>query len=141
MGEQSLDSGAPEIIPLVLRASAAFWLVSVGAGILPVILEVAGVDYGQSTPGWAVPFLVVSAVPLAALQVWAAVELLQGQRWTRVVLTVIAVLSVAGTPLDLSGLVLAALSLTLAGAVLMWLPAANRFFLLQRNRRAYLPAA
>jgi hypothetical protein len=80
-------------------------------------------------------------VPLAALQVWAAVELLQGARWTRVALTVIAALSVAGTPLDLSGLVLAALSLTLAGAVLMWLPAANRFFLLQRNAPAYLPAA
>lgn len=106
-----------------------FWLASAaGAGLLPVVLEVAGIDFGQSTPAWAVPYLVVSAVPLAALQVWAALELLRGARWARRVLTVIAALSVLGTPLHLSGLILAGLSLTLAGAVLMWLPASTPFF-------------
>lgn len=133
MGEQSVGSGAPGIIPvapdipLALRTSTAFWLASAVAGILPVILEVAGIDYGQSTPKWAVPYLVVTAVPWAALQVWAALELLRGARWARAVLTVLAVLFVLWVPLDLSGLILAGLALTVAGAVLMWRPAANLF--------------
>ena len=74
------------------------------------------------------PYLVVSAVPVAALQVWAALELLRGAGWSRVLLTVVAALSAIVTPLHLSGLILAGLSLTLAGAVLMWLPATNPFF-------------
>ena len=82
---------------------------------------------GQSTPKWAVPYLVVTAVPWAALQVWAALELLRGAGWARTVLTVLAALSVLGAPLDLSGLILAGLALTISGAVLMWRPAANPF--------------
>ena len=133
MGEQSLGSGAPGNtpavldMPLVLRTSTAFWLASAVTGILPVILEVAGIDYGQSTPKWAVPYLVVTAVPWAALQVWAALELLRGAGWARVVLTGLAVLFVLWVLLDLSGLILAGLALTIAGAVLMWGPAANVF--------------
>ncbi|MDR6558926.1 hypothetical protein J2809_003296 [Arthrobacter pascens] len=123
-----MDSGAPENIPVTIRTATAFWLVSAAAGILPVILEAAGINYGQSTPAWAVPYLVVSAVPVAALQVWAALELLRGARWSRVLLTVVAALSAIVTPLHLSGLILAGLSLTLAGAVLMWLPATSPFF-------------
>lgn len=114
-------------IPLVLRTSTAFWLASAVTGILPVILEAAGIDYGQSTPKWAVPYLVVTAVPLAALQIWAALELLRGARWARTALTVLAALAVVAAPLDLSGLILAGLALTLAGAALMWRPAANLF--------------
>lgn len=98
------------------------------AGILPVILEVSGVDFGQSVPDWAAPFIVAFAVPLTALQVWAALELLRGTQWARILLTVAAGLSVLGAPLDPSGLILAGLALTVAGAVLMWLPTANRFF-------------
>ena len=120
-----MGSGAPGIIPVVpdiplaLRTSTVFWLASAVAGILPVILEVAGIDYGQSTPKWAVPW--------AALQVWAALELLRGAGWARIVLTVLAVLFVLWVLLDLSGLILAGLALTIAGAVLMWGPAANVF--------------
>ena len=133
MGEQSLGSGAPGNMPavldmpLVLRTSTAFWLASAVTGILPVILEGAGIDYGQFTPKWAVPYLVVTAVPWAALQVWAALELLRGAGWARMVLTVLAVLFVLWVLLDLSGLILAGLALTIAGAVLMWRPAANLF--------------
>jgi hypothetical protein len=43
------------------------------------------------------------------------------------VLTVLAVLFVLWVLLDLSGLILAGLALTIAGAVLMWGPAANVF--------------
>ena len=128
-----MGSGAPgnnpavPDIPPVLRTSTGFWLASAVTGILPVVLEAARLDYGQATPDWAVPYLVVSAVPSAALQVWAALELLRGARWARVVLTVLATLSVLGASLDLSGLILAGLALTVAGAVLMWRPAANLF--------------
>ena len=81
--------------------------------------------------------MVAFAVPLTALQVWAAIELLRGAGWARILLTVVAGLSALGAPLDLSGLILAGLALTLAGAALMWTPAANRFFLLRRNVGAY----
>ena len=102
-------------------------------GIVPVILDVAGIDFGQSMPEWAVPFIVAFAVPLTALQVWAAVQLLQGARWARLLLTAAAVVSVLAAPLDPSALILAGLVLTLAGAVLMWLPVSNRYFLLVRD--------
>lgn len=123
----------PGDIPAAIRISTACWLTSaVVFGIVPVILDVAGVDFGQSMPDWAVPFIVAFAVPLTALQVWAAVQLLQGAQWARLLLTAAAVVSVLAAPLDLSALILAGLVLTLAGAVLMWLPVSNRFFLLVR---------
>lgn len=128
-----MDSGVPGDIPAAIRISTACWLTSaVVFGIVPVILDVAGVDFGQSMPDWAVPFIVAFAVPLTALQVWAAVQLLQGAQWARLLLTAAAVVSVLAAPLDLSALILAGLVLTLAGAVLMWLPVSNRFFLLVR---------
>jgi hypothetical protein len=128
-----LDSGVPGDIPAAIRLSTACWLTSaVVFGIVPVILDVAGINFGQSMPEWAVPFIVAFAVPLTALQVWAAVQLLQGARWARLLLTAAAVVSVLAAPLDPSVLILAGLALTLAGAVLMWLPVSNRFFLLVR---------
>lgn len=124
----------PGDIPAAVRLSTACWLTSaVVFGIVPVILDVAGINFGQSMPQWAVPFIVAFAVPLTALQVWAAVQLLQGARWARLLLTAAAVVSVLAAPLDPSVLILAGLALTLAGAVLMWLPVSNRFFLLVRD--------
>lgn len=124
----------PGDIPAAVRLSTACWLTSaVVFGIVPVILDVAGINFGQSMPQWAVPFIVAFAVPLTALQVWAAVQLMQGARWARLLLTAAAVVSVLAAPLDPSVLILAGLALTLAGAVLMWLPVSNRFFLLVRD--------
>jgi hypothetical protein len=74
------------------------------------------------------PIIVAFAVPLTALLVWAAWQLLHGARWARILLTAAAVLFVLVAPLAPSGLTLAGLALTLGGAVLMWLPAANRYF-------------
>ena len=129
-----MDSGVPGDIPAAIRISTACWLTSaVVFGIVPVILDVAGVNFGQSMPDWAVPFIVAFAVPLTALQVWAAVQLLQGAQWARLLLTAAAVVSVLAAPLDPSTLILAGLVLTLAGAVLMWLPVSNRFFLVGRD--------
>ena len=129
-----MDSGVPGDIPAAIRISTACWLTSaVVFGIVPVILDVAGINFGQSMPDWAVPFIVAFAVPLTALQVWAALQLQHGARWARLLLTAAAVVSVLAAPLDPSVLILAGLALTLAGAVLMWLPVSNRYFLLIRD--------
>lgn|SRR5690242_827254 len=143
LSDQQLGFGEPGNIPPAVRFSAACWVASaVVAGMMPVILEVAGIDFGQSIPGWAVPYLVAFAVPLTALQVLAAQHLLHGARWARILLSVAAAVSALGAPLDLTALILAGLVLTLAGATLMWLPASNRFFLLRRGVPAYpVPAA
>lgn len=134
MGEQRLDSGVPGDIPAAIRISTACWLTSaVVFGIVPVILDVAGINFGQSMPDWAVPFIVAFAVPLTALQVWAAVQLQHGVRWARLLLTAAAVVSVLAAPLDPSVLILAGLVLTLAGAVLMWLPVSSQYFLAVRD--------
>jgi hypothetical protein len=138
LSDQQLGFGEPGNIPAVVRLSAACWVASaVVAGMMPVILEVAGIDFGQSIPDWAVPYLVAFAVPLTALQVLAAQHLLHGARWARILLTVAAALSALGAPVDLTALILAGLVLTLAGATLMWLPASNRFFVLHRSSPAY----
>jgi hypothetical protein len=138
LSDQQLGFGEPGNIGLVnapaaVRLSAACWVASaVVAGMMPVILEVAGIDFGQSVPAWAVPYLVAFAVPLTALQVLAALHLLHGARWARILLSVAAALSALGAPVDLTALILSGLLLTLAGATLMWLPASNRFFLARR---------
>ena len=132
----------PVNIPQAVRLAAACWVASaVVAGMMPVILEVAGIDFGQSIPDWAVPYLVAFAVPLTSLQVLAAQHLLHGARWARILLTVAAALSALGAPVDLTALILTGLVLTLAGATLMWLPASNRFFLLRRVPAYPVPAA
>src|SRR5919205_1781467 len=137
LSDQQLGFGKPGNIPPAIRLSAACWVASaVVAGMMPVILEVAQIDFGQSIPDWAVPYLVAFAVPLTALQVLAAQHLLHGARWARILLTVAAALSAIGAPVDLTALILAGLVLTLAGATFMWLPASNRFFLLRRSAPA-----
>jgi hypothetical protein len=65
---------------------------------------------------------------LTVLQCWAAFTLLRGERWARIVLSIVTILSLGGdfsavpTPLVVTGLVL-----TLAGAVLMWIPASSAY--------------
>jgi hypothetical protein len=65
---------------------------------------------------------------LTVLQCWAAFTLLRGERWARIVLSIVTILSLGGdfsavpTPLVVTGLVL-----TLAGAVLMLIPASSAY--------------
>ena len=142
LGFREPGNTGPVNVPQAVRLAAACWVASaVVAGMMPVILEVAGIDFGQSIPDWAVPYLVAFAVPLTALQVLGAQHLLHGARWARILLSVAATLSAIGAPVDLTALILAGLVLTLAGATLMWLPASNRFFLLRRVPAYPAPAA
>jgi hypothetical protein len=111
--------------PAVLRASTYFWLASaLVSGVIPAI--VMAVRPPDPT------LFAVSMGPvllLTALQCWAAFRLLRGEYWARFVLSIVAILSLTGafsaapTPLVVTSLVL-----TLAGAVLMWMPASRTYF-------------
>lgn len=110
--------------PAVLRASTYLWLASaLVSGIVPAIVMVArptGSDLFAVTMGL--------VLPVTVLQSWAAFRLLRGEHWARFVLSIVAILSLAGalsaapTPLVVAGLIL-----TLAGAVLMWMPASRTY--------------
>jgi hypothetical protein len=70
---------------------------------------------------------------LTALQCWAALRLLGSERWVRIVLSPVAVLSLAGAIGALTTvLVVMGLILPLAGAVLMWMPAFSTY--IRRSR-------
>jgi hypothetical protein len=110
--------------PAILRASTYFWLASaLVSGVIPAIVMVV-------RPPDPILFAVSLGLVLlmTALQGWAAFRLLRGERWARFVLSVVAVLSLGGafsavpTPLVVAGLVL-----TIAGAVLMWMPASGAY--------------
>lgn len=110
--------------PAILRASTYFWLASaVVSGIIPtVVMVVRPPDPILFAVGLGLVLL------LMALQGWAAFRLLRGEGWARFVLSAVAILSLGGafsavpTPLVVAGLVL-----TLAGAVLMWMPASDAY--------------
>lgn len=110
--------------PAVLCTSTYFWLASaLIAGVIPSIVMVV-------RPPDPILFAVSLGLVLllTALQGWAAFRLLRGERWARFVLSAVAILSLGGalsavpTPLVIAGLVL-----TLAGAVLMWMPASSTY--------------
>jgi hypothetical protein len=114
--------------PAVLRGAAYFWLASaLVSGVIPaVVMFLRPPD----------PYLYAVSVGLlllvTAVQCWAAFTLLRGKRWARIVLTAVAVLSLAGLSALNDVLVVMGLVLSLAGAVLMWLPASSAY--LRRNR-------
>lgn len=114
--------------PAVLRASTYFWLASaLVSGVVPAIVMAV---WPTDSDLFAVTMGLV--LPVTVLQSWAAVRLLRGEHWARFVLSIVAILSLTGafsaapTPLAVTGLVL-----TLAGVVLMWMPASRTY--LQRS--------
>lgn len=108
--------------PAVLRASAYFWLASaLVSGVIPAIAMFL------RPPNSSFAVSMGMLVLLTALQSWAALRLLRGERWARYVLTAVAVLSLAGLVALDDVLVVMGLILSLAGAVLMWLPASSTY--------------
>lgn len=110
--------------PKVLRTASYLWLASaILACIQPVVLIV--------TREASVVLFVGGLILLlfTVLQIRAALGLLRGQPWTRVVLSILAVLALGGVfNIVLAPLTVAILVLTIAGSVLMWMPASNRYF-------------
>lgn len=111
-------------LPKVLRTSSYLWFsAAVLACIQPVILMFTW-DAG-------VIVRLLSGLILflfTAVQIRAALGLLRGQRWARVVLSILAVLALGGAfNLALTPLAVAVLILTFAGSVLMWMPASSGY--------------
>lgn len=111
-------------LPKVLRTSSYLWLsAAILACIQPVIL--------MFTWDASVIVTLVSGLFLflfTAVQIRAAVGLLRGQRWARVVLSILAVLALGGVfNIVLTPLAVAVLILTIAGSVLMWMPASSGY--------------
>ncbi|WP_324644865.1 hypothetical protein [Pseudarthrobacter sp. LT1] len=109
--------------PPVLRASAYYWLASaVVSGVLPAIMSFVQPS-NFSLDAFSIGLLHI----LTALECWAALRLLRGGRWARYILTVVAVLSLAGLAALNDVLIIVGLILTVAGAVLMWLPGSSTY--------------
>lgn len=111
-------------LPKVLRTSSYLWLASaILACIQPVILIV--------TREASVIVVLVGGLVLllfTVIQIRAALGLLRGQRWARVVLSILAILALGGVFNNaLTPLSVAVLILTVAGSVLMWMPASSGY--------------
>ncbi|SDW74895.1 hypothetical protein SAMN04487912_104308 [Arthrobacter sp. cf158] len=112
-------------VPKVLRVSSYLWLAS---AILACIQPVALIVTREAS---VVVVLVGGLILLlfTVIQIRAALGLLRGQRWARVVLSILAVLALGGVfNVVLTPLTVGVLILTFAGSVLMWMPASIRYF-------------
>lgn len=111
-------------VPQVLRTSSYLWLAS---AILACIQPVVFLVMREAS----VMVLLVGGLFLllfTVIQVRAALGLLRGQRWARVVLSILAVLALGGVVnLVLTPLTVGVLILTIAGSVLMWMPASSGY--------------
>ena len=103
------------------------WQSALVSGVIPAVVMF------QRPPD---PYLYAISIGLllllTAVQCWAALRLLRGESWARYVLTAVAVLSLAGFRALNDALVVVGLILSLAGAVLMWLPASSTY--IRRSR-------
>lgn len=111
-------------VPKVLRVSSYLWLASaILACIQPAVLIVTREASVVLFVGGLILLL------LTVIQIRAALGLLRGQRWARVVLSILAVLALGGVfNVVLTPLTVGVLILTFAGTVLMWMPASIRYF-------------
>ena len=139
MGEQRFIFGGAATTPSAVRASAAFWIASTFTSwAVPGIITLVRIGTHQAEWGWLELVGVAFGAPFAALQVWAALRLLRGTHWARVVLTLVAVFYVSSAVNNhWSVLPMVSLILAVAGSVLMWQPATNAFFQPQKE----LPAS
>lgn len=111
-------------VPKVLRTASYLWLASaILACIQPVIFLV--------TREASVLVVLVGGLFLllfTVVQIRAALGLLRGQLWARVVLSILAVLAIGGVfSIVLTPLTVTVLILTIAGSVLMWMPASTGY--------------
>lgn len=139
MGEQRFIFGPAATAPSAVRAATAFWIASTFTSwAVPGIITIVRIGTHQAEWGWFELLGVAFGAPFAALQVWAALRLLGGAHWARVVLTLVAVFYVSSAVNNhWSVLPVVSLIPALAGSVLMWQPATNAFF----QPRKGLPAS
>lgn len=128
--------------PSTVRASFWLWIASVVISAIAVVVTLAvgvpaTVDTGSGTSattvsGTAVVITaVLSLVVGGGLRVLFAIFMLRGRNWARIVLLVVAAITVlAGFSAILTGdiIQLLALIIVIVAAVLMYLPASNAYF-------------
>lgn len=110
-------------VPKGLRTSSYLWLASaILACIQPVVLIVTREASVVLLAGGLILLL------FTAIQIRAALGLLRGQRWARIVLSILAILALGGVfNIALTPLAVAVLILTIAASVLMWMPASSGY--------------
>lgn len=170
MGGYRPDPGPPPARPTPVVAAFWLWLAAAVAAVVSGVLvftsdiwaqAVASAGGASGLNGVSVPTLVsfvktvavVTMVIFVALYVFFAIKMLLGRNWARVVLTVVAALSILGSitqqaEVTVDGTVYSAGSgqavrwvqaaLAVLALVLMYLPAANAYFAAVKARRMSL---
>jgi len=121
-------------VPQQLVYSYWLWLAGAVLGVLLSIVSIfiltaslgsyAGVALGASIGG------IVWSVIWAAVVIFIAIRLKEGSRWARIVLSVLGAFAVIGLFVGLAGLSISAIgsAVSVAAAVLMWLPESQKHF-------------
>lgn len=126
-------------VPTTVRASFWLWIASVVISLIAAIVALSSGQYAEVNAGdnadvaravapWG---LLGGAILGSALRVLFAVFLLRGKNWARIVLLIVAIITaLAGTGTVIGGNVFALLALlvTIAAAVLMYVPSSNAYF-------------
>jgi hypothetical protein len=128
--------------PSTVRASFWLWIASVVISAIAVIValaigvpETVGTADGSSTGAVAGSAVVITAILSlvvgGGLRVLFAIFLLRGRNWARIVLVIIAAITVFGSVAAIATgdvIQLIVLLIVVAAAVLMFLPASNAYF-------------
>ncbi|MDQ0709897.1 hypothetical protein QFZ52_002549 [Arthrobacter woluwensis] len=121
-------------VPQQLAYSYWLWVAGAVLGVLLSIINVflltatygsyAGIAIGASVGG------IIWSIIWAAVVIFIAVRLKEGSRWARIVLSILGGLAVIGLIVGLVGLSITAIgsAVTVAAAVLMWLPESQKHF-------------
>ncbi len=121
-------------VPQQLVYSYWLWVAGAALGVLLSIINVfiltaslgsyAGIAIGASIGG------IIWSIIWAAVVIFIAIRLKEGSRWARIVLSILGALAAIGLIVSLVGLSITAIgsAVTVAAAVLMWLPESQKHF-------------
>lgn len=127
------------IAPTTVRASFWLWIASVILSVIVVIVALASGQYANLDLGEnaelaraLAPWAAFAGIAIGGgLRVVCAIFLLRGHRWARIVLLIIAIISLlSGFSTVISGdiVALVVMLITIAAGVLMFAPASNAYF-------------
>lgn len=135
--------------PVTVTAAFWLWVVSAVVGVIGAIVAFATIGNNpqiqqlEQTEAAAVTTGVTIAAVLflvfAALRVLFAWFMYKGRNWARIVLTILAALSIIGVLLSLGTATIlewVTMLLVLVALVLMWVPQSNAYFAASRRPRA-----
>ncbi|WP_461164672.1 hypothetical protein [Arthrobacter sp. R4-81] len=111
-------------VPQQLVISYWLWIGAAVLGVVASLVATVGAAGGFAGVG-----LIFSLI-WAAVYIFIAIRLKEGARWARLVLTILGGLSVLALPFTLftGGLSLIGTAVTIAAAVMMWLPQSQQHF-------------